>query len=139
MPTRNSFLIPFVLYSLATGCAHEYKQILPSSSPTNVDPLADIVPIPPGACLGLDDHFAISTNGVRALLLADRKRTADFSSVLAKCDEARQISEIRRASAEKSLSDGDFWRRWGVLIGGVLGFIGGAVVPVTLLLLENKR
>lgn len=121
----------------ATSCASSVS-VLPASAPTEVDALADVVAIPPGACLGLDDHFAISTRGVRALLLSIRERETQNALRIAACEGAARVAEARAAAATAAAAENEFWGRWGPLIGASVGLVVGAAVPTAVLMARTR-
>jgi hypothetical protein len=104
---------------------------LPSS--LQVDPLSDVIAIPPGACLGLDDHFAMSTNAVRSLLMNQRDTETRHALELNYCQNATKIANAQRDNAAKALEQAGWWQRWavpliaaGTLLGAGLGLATGA-------------
>lgn len=108
---------------LATSCATIQN---PTNSASQPAPEEMIFAIQPGSCPGLDDHFAISTDGLRALLLRDRQLKTQHAIELAECFGARQIAEATRDQAVRELKRVDWWSRWGFIIGLGSGLIAGA-------------
>lgn len=130
------------LYSTAfaicfAACAGR-ELVPPASAPSEPDPMADIVGIPPGACLGLDDHFAISTRGVVALLQSVRKRETTHAIELAHCQGAASLAEERQRQAQIAAGSAEFWLRWGPIVGAAIGIVVGASVPTAVLLLRPQ-
>ncbi len=119
---------------LFAACANS-EPLLPAPASLGVDPLADVVGIPPGLCPGLDDHFAISTRGVRALLLAVRERETQAAIDLAQCQGAARVAEAREQSAVRAAESSEFWLRWGPIVGAAIGLVVGASVPTAVLLI----
>lgn len=113
------------LMLFATSCA---SNVLHAPSSLESDPLVDVVAIPPGQCTGLDDHFAISTRGVRALLLSIRERETKAAIGIAACDGARRIVEARAMAAEKAQEQASWWARWGLPIGFASGIAATAAL-----------
>jgi hypothetical protein len=113
----------------AIACAHQSSAPLAASM--EVDPMAEIVAIPPGACLGLDDHFAMSTNAVRHMLVNQRAAETKHAVELEKCNGATRIAETQRDAAMVAAEHGEWWQRWGALLiaSGLFAgaFAGGAV------------
>ncbi len=123
-------MICFVLQ----GCARSERGPLPAPSSLSVDPFVDVVSIPVGTCPGFDDHFALSTKGVRALLTSIRDTETRHQLDMVTCRAAAQVAQSRERAAFKELESGEFWRRWGALIGGVIGIFVGATIPTILLI-----
>lgn len=114
----------------AIACAGKNSPplVLPTSSPVTVDPVAEIVAIPPGICPGLDDHYALSTAAVRALLVNERNAEAEHAAELVTCQGAAKVAELRQKGAETALDGAGWWARWHwpvTAVGTVLGIVGG--------------
>lgn len=119
-----------------TACAANKPPPVAASLP-QVDPLAEVIAIPPGTCLGLDDHFALSTNAVRHLLVNMAETDNRHAVELAKCSGRARAAETRARVAEEAAEEGEMWRRWGPIVGASIGLIVGAAVPSALLFLTR--
>lgn len=115
------------------------RDVLPvaASQPSEVDPLADVVAIPPGSCLGLDDHFAISTDGVKALLVSVREQETRAAVQVATCKRDARLALAHAEAIERDASSVAWWARWGPLFGAAIGVVVGASVPTAILLLRH--
>ncbi len=110
----------------ATACAAS-KPPLAAPSSLSVDPLSEVVAVPSGACPGMGDHFAMSANAVRQLLLNMEQTDTDHALAMQKCGGERQLAEQRQKQAEDAAEANAAWRTWAP-VGGVVAFIIGAVV-----------
>ncbi len=118
----------------ATSCA---GSVLSASAPVAVDSLADVVAIAPGQCPGLDDHFAISTRGVRALLLSIRERETAHAVERAQFSGATRVAEARADAAEQGRESLEWRARWGIPIGAGVGMVVTAAVAALLVVLSR--
>lgn len=109
-----------------TACAASSPPPVAASRPA-VDPLAEVIAIPRGACPGMDDHFAMSANAVRQLLLNMEQLDTDHAVALARCQGAAQLAAQRQKQAEDALSHGAWLAKWGFPLG--LG-VGATVVSL---------
>lgn len=85
---------------------------LPPPSSLQVDPLGEVIAIPPGSCLGLDDHFAMSTNAVRSLLVNMRETDTRHAIELATCSGAGRVLKHQLGEAVDALKATGWWQRW---------------------------
>jgi hypothetical protein len=120
-----------------TACAAN-SQAPVQASTLQVDPLSEVVPIPPGACLGLDDHFALSTNAVRALLVNMAETDTRHALALAKCSGAARVAEQRQKQAEDAAESNAWLARWGIPLGFGTGVFLTAAVSLGLIFLGGK-
>jgi hypothetical protein len=121
----------------ATACAPSSVPPVAASS-LQVDPLAEVVPIPPGACLGLDDHFAMSTNAVRSLLVNMAETQTRHAVELAKCSGAARLAEQRQKQAEDAADRSAWLARWGLPLGFAAGAAVATLVGAVLLSLGGR-
>jgi hypothetical protein len=99
--------------------------------------LAEVTIIPPGACLGLDDHYALSTNALRQLLVNMQETETQHALDLAWCKGAARVADKRAEIAEHQIEEHAFWSRWGPMIGAAIGLVVGASVPTAVLILRR--
>lgn len=125
-------LVMIFSVSFVMSCAAANSPYVASSLPA-VDPMTAIVAIPPGACLGLDDHYAISTDGVRVLIASRIQKDTEHRIAIERCSGDKQILAARAESAEKRAVSNEAWATWAPLgIAGafIAGIIGGVIAAV---------
>ncbi len=119
----------------AASCAARNEPPLAAPASLAVDPVAEIIAIPPGYCPGLDDHYALSTAAVRQLIMNERASQAQHAIDLAGCQGAAKLAEARQKNAEEALAVAGWWQRYGpilatsgVVLGLVVGGVGGVII-----------
>ncbi len=118
----------------APACAANRSQ-LPAPSSLAVDPLGEVIAIPPGTCRGLDDHFALSANALRAMLVQDVERETQHRLDLAQCMGSQFVAEAQRDRAIEAVEHAGWWHQWApMLIAGasVVGLVAGAALGVAI-------
>lgn len=109
----------------------------PAPASNRIDPLEDIFALPPGNCLGLDDHYVMSTMAVRMMLVNERERETQHALDVVGCKREAQIANARADAAEKDINSSAFWLRWGPIVGAGIGLVVGAAVPTAALVLRR--
>lgn len=120
--------------AFAPACANN-RPPLPAPSSLSVDPLGEVIAIPPGACRGLDDHFAISANALRAMLVQDVERETQHKVELTQCLGGQFLAEAQRDRAMEAVEQAGWWHKWSPLLiagGGFVGLVAGAALGVAI-------
>ena len=126
-------LVTICLIGCVISCAARSKpvSVAPESAPI-VDPLADIVAIPPGLCPGLDDHYALTTNAVRQLLIYDREIETQHRLEMLDVKGDLALAELQRDRALEESKSAGWFAKWGLLVGLAGGLITTTVATVTI-------
>lgn len=132
---RTSLLCSLVF---VTSCAANNRTPLPAPSSLRVDPMVDIRDIPAGSCPGFDDHVAISTNGMRALLESVRETQEQQDLELARCGTAARLAQSQARQAEKDRATDEWKARWGLPIGVGIGAVVTAAIAAALTGLRGR-
>lgn len=112
-----------------TACAHPSEPARASSQA--VDPLVDVVSIPPGACLGLDDHFALSTAALVQMLKNQRDEKTRNQLLIASCESNFEVASAQRDEAIRAAESSGWWQRWAIPIAAAGTFLGAGLGLIT--------
>lgn len=117
----------------AASCAARNEPPLAAPTSLAVDPIAEVIAIPPGLCPGLDDHYAMTTAAVRQLLVNERNTEAQHAADLVGCQGTAKLAQARQKHAEDALAGAGWWQRYGPILaasGVVSGLIAGAAAGI---------
>lgn len=109
---------------------------LPPPSSLQVDPLGEVIAIPPGSCLGFD--YALTANAVRSLLLNMRMTETAHAVELATCAGASRVLRHQLGEAVDALKGAGWWQRWAPPLLALTAAVFSALGVVTGISLGRK-
>lgn len=123
----------------ATACAGRSSAPLASSMAVEVDPLADVVIIPPDVCPKFSGQYALTEGAVRQLLDNEVQLKSKCAMAVLIAQGEAKLADEKRAEAERQLASAAWWNRYGPIVAVAAALVSGGAVGGAVFVLRGGR